>query len=500
MSKPNPHLPVNNLGEPVPVGGAKAASSGSRSRPVPEWYSYKNASSQRFPLPPKHPNTDQLPAPPIPKIIPDPKRLPTKFDSRGDMLKPNTDLAQQKASLSDRSKFMTRNQITRDQYTDMERQIQVMRHSNLGKHARENNFLIPGIQSRAYTREELQIAFEAIDVFGTGEINADSLRDALQLAAEPVTEQEIANMIRLCDADAGGNLSFDEFRNLYESPSPLFKNFDMGNVIAQRMALLANKQLVSQKVQLDSGEEIDPMLRANQLYDLIEEIAAPRGGLKPALIKRLYENFLEVDTDGCGLLNFSEFCLAFETGLDNKQLKRMFIHFDRTGNQDIELKDVIVSFSIFTEASLLDKSKFAFLIFDDDNSGFLERKEVLQLLNATFVDKSEGVLEGFCEDIYAFLGMQSIHRLSFDNFLRVVKERPHLVMCKEAAAKSLRRVEDIEGIETKTPAEIKAIIHAGGRDVGGTTSASRTQTVGAGSGAAAAIAAAGASATAAGVK
>ncbi|CAD7957191.1 unnamed protein product [Amoebophrya sp. A25] len=349
------------------------------------------------------------------------------------------------SAFSKRSKFPTRNQRTRDEYTHLEKDRKVSRSSVFAKAARENNFLIPGIQSRAYTREELQIAFEAVDVSHNGEINADSLRDALQLAGEPVTEREISNMIRLCDADAGGCLTFDEFRNLFENPAALFKNYDMGNVVAHRMALLAKKnQATAQTITLDSGEEIkDPVLKAPDLFDLMAQIAEPRGGIKPQMIKRLYENFLEVDVDGCGLLNYQEFCLAFEAGLDDPQLRRLFIHFDRAGNQDVELKNVIVAFSMFTESSQTDKAKFAFLTFDDDNSGFLERREVLDMLTATFVDKPQPVVEGLVEDIYAFLGMQSIHRLSFENFMRVVNERVHLIMCKEATQRCLRKKADI---------------------------------------------------------
>jgi len=95
----------------VPIGGMKAKTAGSRDRPVPDWYRQDGDKKSAIPLPPKVPGTSQIKQVDPPTPPPDPKRLPTKADSRGDMVRrDNVALENKKASLSDRSKFPTRNQ------------------------------------------------------------------------------------------------------------------------------------------------------------------------------------------------------------------------------------------------------------------------------------------------------------------------------------------------------------------------------------------------------
>lgn len=174
---------------------------------------------------------------------------------------------------------------------------------------------------------------------------------------------------------------------------------------------------------LKKAIEEQTRLSPQRLAEVLDGVALGYGGLHPPFIKKVYEKFLDVDIDGCGLLNFGEFQRIFDDDRapEMELIERLFLHFDAYGSGEIDLKDFIVGISIFSDAALIDKMKFAFLIFDDDSSGFMERDELMDLIHSTFPDKEAEIRDNFATDIYRFLGLLPVQRVSFESYLKVVQ-------------------------------------------------------------------------------
>jgi len=75
----------------------------------------------------------------------------------------------------------------------------------------------------AATGSELAAAFRSIDKNGSGLISFAELADAIKAVDPEVTEGEVANMVRLADADNDGKISLQEFvmLMLFQHPAPV---------------------------------------------------------------------------------------------------------------------------------------------------------------------------------------------------------------------------------------------------------------------------------------
>jgi hypothetical protein len=167
------------------------------------------------------------------------------------------------------------------------------RNASIGM-GQENIFLIPGMQTVPYSDAELQVAFESIDHRKLGFLNPDAIRDALYTVGETsASEDEIAGMIRLVDADGGQEISFDEFKKLFIDPPTLFRNYDTSDTHGQRVRSIAMRAKSNQQAVRDAGKIPGGTLPRERVLEIMGEMFG--GTCGPPQVKRLYQNFIMVD-------------------------------------------------------------------------------------------------------------------------------------------------------------------------------------------------------------
>merc|ERR1712098_669108 len=103
--------------------------------------------------------------------------------------------------------------------------------------------------------------------------------------------------------------------------------------------------------------------------------------------------------DGSGVINYSEFCEILEQP-EGPMMQRMFAVFDRDGSGEIELKEFMVGLSSYTNSTGEEKLKFAFMMFDEDQNGFLEREELMKILRSNFPDLPPEALDRRADSVY----------------------------------------------------------------------------------------------------
>eukprot|EP00913_Durusdinium_trenchii_P010224 g9585.t1 len=239
-------------------------------------------------------------------------------------------------------------------------------------------FEIPGLQARPYHDDELQVAFEIIDLDRHGEIGATDLRRALQLCGEPEpTDAEIQEMIRLMDPDArinpaterlvclfmtvntedgSGSIEFAEFRRYFVEPPPLFRNFDLHRrggfgeapdeeeeeeppppdtlaLVDGGDATPALARLESRKKKFTLKEHAEGDPRAPYVKELAKH------GITPEFIRDVYQTFVEIDTKDTGFMSFEAFCKVFSKK-PSPEMREIFDAFDADREGELDLRQL----------------------------------------------------------------------------------------------------------------------------------------------------------------
>jgi len=108
----------------------------------------------------------------------------------------------------------------------------------------------------------------------------------------------------------------------------------------------------------------------------------------PKSIERLYEVFVQIDRDGSGEISIGEFFRYFSHKRrfpqKSKFSKRVFQIMDADASGELSFVEFVVAlwnYCTFTKASLL---RFAFELFDADDSGFIDLDEMKLLLRECY--------------------------------------------------------------------------------------------------------------------
>merc|ERR1712187_167362 len=119
----------------------------------------------------------------------------------------------------------------------------------------------------------------------------------------------------------------------------------------------------------------DPRIEA------VETITQGKASLKPEFIKQVYQRFVELDKEDEGFISYEVFCLVLRKA-ESPLMRKAFNVFDVDKEGELDLRQFVVSLSMFTSSSLQDKLKFAFMMYDENQLDSVTRSEMVDLVKA----------------------------------------------------------------------------------------------------------------------
>ncbi|CAE7543003.1 unnamed protein product, partial [Symbiodinium necroappetens] len=157
---------------------------------------------------------------------------------------------------------------------------------------------LPGLEHRPFSDEEIKEAFATFDLDNNRFVGAAESECPVVLIShilKLIGEEEIDEMIRMCDTDGDGQVTFDEFYKMMTTPAAtaeLSKN--KGDWRAQQNAAAAVSEMGN----------VRELLLVEQL---IHKLSGGMGKIKPSQIKKIYKRF------GDGLVSVFFFCHSTAT-------------------------------------------------------------------------------------------------------------------------------------------------------------------------------------------
>lgn len=303
--------------------------------------------------------------------------------------------------------------------------------------------LQPGLEHRPFSDDEIKQAFDTFDLDHNRFVGATEIKHILDTIGEEATDEEIDEMIRMCDTDGDGQVTYDEFYKMMTQPPPppvvqLPKQKQKARKAKAKMfhrsaTQQALEEAAKQAAKSSSSKNAVAAasarnFRATSVEALVRRLSGGMDAIKPSQIKKVYKRFRDIDIDGSGSIDFTEFVQALEME-DPVIAKQMFRVFDMDGSGSIEVKEFIVMLSRYTSAAKTEKLKFAFMMFDEDGSGMIDRSELLSMLQASFVVEgySQEELEDKADAVFDFLGLPRDGSISYDNFLKLSTAKKGLI-------------------------------------------------------------------------
>jgi len=298
------------------------------------------------------------------------------------------------------------------------------------KTTEEDVFMIPGLQSRAFTEEELRRAFEMMDLDRHGFIGPQDIRRMLDICGEgDATSAEIDEMLRFCDHNGNKRIDYHEFAKIFTEPPPVFRNFDLHRARGNAPDHGRN----GSKTGLEEGSK-ERMALALIADDREAAVSTIAGGqqLHPAFVKYIYQRFVEIDTQDRGFVSFSDFCSILNRS-ETPELKKAFDAFDFDHINELELRRFVVALSMYTTSAVEDRLKFAFMMYDEEQKGMLSRAELANMLGAVASHLAEPVRERHVSRLFSQYSLHPNAEVSFTMWRHYVMDHIRQMVPHEEA-------------------------------------------------------------------
>lgn len=275
----------------------------------------------------------------------------------------------------------------------------------------EKPFEIWGLQNRRFNEDELDEAFLMMDLDQHGDIGPQDIRRVLDLCGDrDVRDEEVAEMIRLCDSDARGKVSFEEFSDFFTEPPAVFRNFDLHkregpNVMRQERGSQSSEQ---------SSVKTDQRAAAVQIIE-------GKKRLKPEFIKLVYQRFVELDEDERGFVSYEDFCFILRRA-ESEEMRRAFDAFDIERVGELDLRQFVVGLSMYTGSTAEDKLRFAFMMFDEEQIEEVGPTDLANLFKAMAPHLSENARHTHVQRLYSSMDLHPNTAIHLDEFLAYATE------------------------------------------------------------------------------
>lgn len=272
-----------------------------------------------------------------------------------------------------------------------------------------------------FTDQEIKEAFDAFDLDHNHFVGAAELRHVLINIGEQVTDEEVDEMIRMCDKDGDGQVSFEEFYEMVtggkKPPLSLLGTPLAGDDMGGPKGVGGPR---------GGAPGVSPVIAArNERKNALDEFA-DTNSIKPETIKKAFKRFQAIDKDHSGMIDYTEFCEIMQVD-PSPQCEKLFQLFDKDKAGQIDVREFMIGLSNFTGAGKEEKLKFAFMVFDEDGNGVITKQELIKILKANHMASSDKEVMRKAETIMAQADKDGDGVVSFDEFVIVSKKFPNIL-------------------------------------------------------------------------
>ncbi|KAF4135347.1 EF-hand domain pair [Phytophthora infestans] len=271
-----------------------------------------------------------------------------------------------------------------------------------------------------FSEEELLGAFRFLDLDKNSFIGAAELRHLLICMGELITDAEVDEMVRLCDTDGDGQVSFDEFRRMAIHPDPGGPEF----------ALAMTKDEPEEPVPV-TGPDLTVEDKQRQLEIKQEKSKLMRRFVQdthPSLemLERVAKTFRQMQHD---VLDFEDFCSLFEVE-PTGEYRRLFALFtpDNQSDSGADLREILLAAVNFVSGvDRTQRVRFCFEIFDDDHNGFITEDELVNILRANYLASTDDQVRKKAQTILRQADDDGDGRVSLNEFHAITRKFPNLL-------------------------------------------------------------------------
>ena len=269
------------------------------------------------------------------------------------------------------------------------------------------------VESSTFTDDEIRSAFQAFDIDKNMYIGSGEIKHILALIGEHASQDEIDEMIRLCDTDGSGMVSYDGFHALFTGSGTPDKH--ISDVIDPEQRLPRPTQ---------SPNAMDAF------GHLMEEFCQAHD-ITPNFVRNLYKRVQETNKSNPGRLGYEDFLHVLRCD-DSVSMRRLFDTFDIHLLNEIDVRNFLVCLIMHSRSIRFEeKLKIAFSMMTSNNSpdNTIDRSSLKELLT-TFFTGYEMLSTEFAIDERVDKVFESSRdgSLRFDDFMDVVETNPELVL------------------------------------------------------------------------
>ena len=286
--------------------------------------------------------------------------------------------------------------------------------------------------NKPFTDEEIRSAFETFDLDRNSFVGVSEIKHVLSLIGESVSNEEIDEMIRMCDFEGIGQVTFEGFYRLFSRNTSLPVPAGPASPAAPLVPIATAAAEARENAEM----------RNWNLEEVLRKFTQGQH-LKPQYIKRVYKKW---EGKLSTRIKYAQLLEILEVD-DSTLVQRLFELVDFDKAEGLDIKDLVIVLSNHTAASRVDKLKFAFLIFDEQGRGFITRDELLRLLRANLSDLPVEELALRAAEVLRFAG-QTVEaesaKVTYEQFMTLAKTNASLVFPVMALGASLNEATSID--------------------------------------------------------
>jgi len=277
-----------------------------------------------------------------------------------------------------------------------------------------------------FTIEETRECFQAFDLDDNDFVGAGELRRVFQHLGEEVTDEEIDEMIRMCDQDGDGQVDEEEFCKMvfrHSGPPKASKRPRTDKLTdAEQLDILGKGKSGAEKAEvrvkiLTAQERAERVMTLSNLAKQIDFVNKDMMAIQSKLTNQSDKN---------GRVDYKNFLDCVEE-TDSPMTKTLFELFNGKGEGKIDFREFLISLANVVAPSKEAKIEHAFSLFDIDGSGTIDIDELKKILKATHMEVSEAQVKQKADAIMRQADEDGSGEIDFKEFQTIANRFPNLI-------------------------------------------------------------------------